>query len=812
MRLIRAHLSNFRQHRDSIIHFPPAGVIGIVGTNEAGKSTILEGIAWALYGAPALRGVKGGIRWTRAPARHLASVRVEFEVRGTRYEVFRSENDAEVVSVDGVIASGTAPVTAYVPGLVGMNYPEFAATYMCGQKDLARIASMGGVERQQFYRNVMGVGRVDSALKACRKRTNELRNTVAGLRVGLGNRAPLAAELDAALAAIGQEQGGAVAARAAVQNQQRLVETVERELAAVNAVKETYDGLGLRITRTFERSQATKQQRGNLVQDEARALQAGKQLEEYLPELGQLPALRAELAQLQSAAAVYRELKSLGSTISARETQLRAKTERIEAARRQIATYDADAHEEAQAAYTDCVNALSRLREKRDRRSGECVAELRAAQKEMETTQRKLDAIRSAGVKGSCPTCLRALGDAFSIVEAALLAALNTVEPRYRSLCAEYDSLSSPSPEELQLQGQHHELAQPLNQLSQLKADIEVASRQCAEWLRDGVALIAEIKDLKARQDSLERPAVSEADLSETIHVTQLEVRRIEALDEQLRGVRALADSLPTIRSRITSLDGELQEINAEHGQLVDQQNALGFDTAGYQKVVRDLENARAELGRSQIERARREEALAAAEHRRDRAIEVLDDHDQRAGDANALEESLRLHERVATRMDEFRAYLAGGIRPELEELVSGFVSLMTDGRHESVRLTDDFDLIMVKDGVEEDVVSGGTEDVAALAMRLSSSKMIADRAGHPLSLMVLDEPVGSLDAVRRENVLTQLHRLRSTFQQVLLITHVEGAKQSVDFCISVDYDEITGSSSVTCPPVVMPEGVEVGV
>ena len=50
-------------------------------------------------------------------------------------------------------------------------------------------------------------------------------------------------------------------------------------------------------------------------------------------------------------------------------------------------------------------------------------------------------------------------------------------------------------------------------------------------------------------------------------------------------------------------------------------------------------------------------------------------------------------------------------------------------------------------------MISGGEEDIANLALRLAISQMIAERAGQPLSLLVLDEIFGSLDEDRRHAV-----------------------------------------------------------
>jgi DNA repair protein SbcC/Rad50 len=94
-------------------------------------------------------------------------------------------------------------------------------------------------------------------------------------------------------------------------------------------------------------------------------------------------------------------------------------------------------------------------------------------------------------------------------------------------------------------------------------------------------------------------------------------------------------------------------------------------------------------------------------------------------------------------------------------------------------------------------VISGGEEDLANLVLRLAISQMIAERAGQPFSLLILDEIFGSLDEARRANVLDLLRRLQGRFEQVILITHIEQVREGVDRVISVRYDEETGSSVV---------------
>ena len=94
-------------------------------------------------------------------------------------------------------------------------------------------------------------------------------------------------------------------------------------------------------------------------------------------------------------------------------------------------------------------------------------------------------------------------------------------------------------------------------------------------------------------------------------------------------------------------------------------------------------------------------------------------------------------------------------------------------------------------------MISGGEEDVANLVLRLAISQMIAERAGQPLSLLVLDEIFGSLDEARRLHVVGLLRRLADRFPQVILITHIEQVREGLDRVIRVDFDPARGTSVV---------------
>jgi exonuclease SbcC len=154
-----------------------------------------------------------------------------------------------------------------------------------------------------------------------------------------------------------------------------------------------------------------------------------------------------------------------------------------------------------------------------------------------------------------------------------------------------------------------------------------------------------------------------------------------------------------------------------------------------------------------------------------------------------------RLHNELDRGLSELRGELNAAVRPEIAELASSFLSDLTDGRYDEVELDESYRVTVLEDGVPKSVISGGEEDIANLVLRLAISQMIAERAGQPLSLLVLDEIFGSLDESRRQHVFGLLRRLADRFPQVVLITHVDQVREGLDRIIRVDYDAAGGTS-----------------
>lgn len=796
MRLVRLHTQNFRQHADSTVQFPARGVIGIVGPNEGGKSTVLEAIVYALFGTAATRGSKGSIRWNRATERRQAAVVLEFEIGGRTYMVTRTENDASVLDLTGgaaiPLAKGTAPVNDFIPTLLGMTLDEFTATFLCSQKDLARITSMKGTERRQFFLKVMGVGRVDEAITACRANKNAIARETEGMAAGIGSREPLVEEMDEANREYARVQaqieelppfheiessvGAARLCVAASDEKRSLVEERERRLGILG---ERLDG-EVRQVETIQKA---------ILQ----AREAEHRAREGHAVIEQLALRRAYRDELKEAKLVERERTTVSQSIAQLEEHIERSRQGIAVRQRLIDAYDSAAHDAAVLSYRELDEKHGEIRDRRLRSHEAALNSIEAKDVELRRAERRLTAIREAGPNGACPTCAQPLNESFGKVVDQLKADVTNLKAEITRLLRQRDDTKEPSDEERSI------LADLI--LAERKVehfhDAQQQAQRAVAFIENENARIAEFdQQLGGLRDRLAAVPATKFDADELAFVEA----EIEDLDEKAKANerdRAAAEKIPAFQADLDTLRKNIEAIGVCRQELQREIEEIGWNKGAHAELVRAEGDLRAKMEAQREIRLSLVSQRNAAVQRAERAKKALTEYDERAQQLEERRKDLRIHELAAERLVQFRADLVSGIRPEMEELVSGFVSILTDGRHESASLTDDFDLVLQESGVDVEVVSGGTEDVASIAMRLAVSVMIAQRAGQPLSLLMLDETFAALDETRRANALNLIKRLRETFEQVLLISHVPEVRESVDHVIEVTFNEVEGRSYV---------------
>jgi DNA repair protein SbcC/Rad50 len=799
MRIDRVRLMNFRQHENTEIEFG-AGLTGIIGPNGAGKTTLLEAIAWAMYGMPAARGNRETLRRRGAPPRARVEVEVEFTLGPHQYRVVRSLTQAELYQ-DGdsaAIANSIGAVTERVTRLLGMTRDEFFNTYFTGQKELAVMAAMSAPERAQFLSRVLGYERLRAAQDRLKDKRSALRARLEGLRAGL----PDPAELEAARKSAEDRLAAAVAGdtSAAALNdvaEQRLA-TIRPQWHRAQQLREAAVTLEAELRVATNQAAATVERVDRLSREAAEALTARQKLDEVRRRLEPLPALRKEAVMLEQQAEAFAARKSHLAQLEEVRSHLTSVEERV--ARLPVQALLDSALERVNAARASLTAATLEAEDQRTiwvRDAQDAKTKRQGLLDQFQELQEQRQRIVKAGAEGVCPTCARPLGTEYAKVLELLDRQLEEVrsngnyyKKRIDQLQQEPVALTEVDRRRLTLEA---ELSHATAELARLNAQAHEAEPLREEQSR----LLLRVRDLESAVGRLA------GTYDQGRHEAVLrESRGLEPLEFQAERFRVMAERADTVSVELQSAQAAAGDIAAAIAQV--QAKLLGleyseaaFDQLREAEVVAERGRREAELTlvRARGERSAAHEAVAAVARR-----EAERNQRERAAAETAGE--LALHQELDRALTDLRDELNSTLRPDLSELASAFLRDLTNARYTDLELDEDYSPTLLDDGDPKVVISGGEEDIANLALRLAISQMIAERAGQPLSLLILDEIFGSLDEDRRSAVIELLRSLADRFPQVILITHIDSVREGFDRVVRVGYDLASGVATARDEPL----------
>lgn len=159
---------------EETVDFSPmeqGGLFLITGPTGAGKTTIFDGITFALYGevSTSVR-EKDSLRSDFAKASDLTYVTLHFSHRGKLYRINRNPRydrgklrgegtttqleDGELFLGEELLACGSTQVTERIKEILGIDYHQFKQISMIAQGEFAQLLMASSKERTQVFRNI----------------------------------------------------------------------------------------------------------------------------------------------------------------------------------------------------------------------------------------------------------------------------------------------------------------------------------------------------------------------------------------------------------------------------------------------------------------------------------------------------------------------------------------------------------------------------------------------------------------------------------------------------------------------------------
>lgn len=775
MILSKLHLENFKKYTAFDIEFGE-GLIGIIGKNGSGKSTIFEAILFALYGEPKVRGNKELIRNVNASTKDPVVVELDFEFESVEYKVLREfrgkalSANAKFFKNGELTTTGAKEVTSAIVKLTKMSKDAFMHTLFASQKELTSLSTLKNEDRKKMIRKLLGLEKIDFIEKELVEKSRELKREIAAFaEVLLGDE-----ELKNHLNVVKEK------------SEQNIIFAKEVETKTIQLNKTRVKELEIKTQLdVFVKTKEEKQKLSSEIEllknsitsqnaNQTKLTNELKELELKKSELTTLGNVKEEYANLQTALKSQYKLKEYHLKKEGILKEQASLTEQWKKSKAdiQMLQKECEEHDELTFSLKNLEFTLAGFDENIKNRhtiERELQAEISGEQKQIDLTNAKIKKLQELGSESACPTCTRPLLEEYDNVINSLVGVVNNTH-------------------QVSIDKYKKQLVNVQTQKAEYETQKKVKDKEFVELTKNINIIQSKMKDLakaqeyfkgveqKGIQNKAELQALEQFNYDETQHkelqnsFTALEPKYKKALSLETELKRS-----PALKSELENTAKKITELNA-----IQQTKETAFKLINYDETKHKVK----ELEANEI--AKTKEAEVSVIHELKLQISKIDGEIktiQNAVDNNETQlkkvqtkkDDLRDYDKIKTSLAEFKTKLNAKVAPRISGIASEMYSQITKGKYQHIEVSNDFDFFIYDEGKKYPIerFSGGEIDLANLVLRIAISKTLTELSGaSSIGFLAFDEVFGSQDEARRMEILEAFHTIKEQYRQIFLISH----------------------------------------
>lgn len=243
----KLHLKNFKSYEDAEITFNN-GITIIVGENGAGKSTILEGISFALFKQHGARKIEDLVRNNSNGS---MSVELEFVVDGKEYKISRQRSSSKLTSKlfkkavnNGEYISlcvGDKEVSNQLATILAIDSDLFLNAIYIRQGEIAELVDKTPAEKKLLIGKLLGLDSLENAWKNIQPIISQYENSKSELKGKLSSVTDLEEDYEEKMTVLNQLKEEGLELEENLKDIRTVQEENSNEKALMEREKEIYD-------------------------------------------------------------------------------------------------------------------------------------------------------------------------------------------------------------------------------------------------------------------------------------------------------------------------------------------------------------------------------------------------------------------------------------------------------------------------------------------------------------------------------------------------------------------------------------------
>ncbi|MFN0173504.1 MAG: AAA family ATPase [Saprospiraceae bacterium] len=792
-------LSNYKQYSHLELEFRE-GLVGIIGKNGAGKSTIFEAILYCLFGRD--EGNKAHVRTAFADPKSTVELQLDFSIGEIGYRVRREFRGkalavgAEFYKNDVLISKGVSPVNDELVKVLHMERDAFKRSVFSGQKELSELSDTSGEARKRMVRRMLGLDTLDDVQTRVNAELRELSSQAAGQRQNLlADDAMKSLKIEMAE----REKALKVNNQAAKKERQILQDIQEKHLAE----KEKFDREEARFKRHStlrnELGQAEERRAGLILQQE----NLQKKETDLQEQKTRLNGMRGEFAGYETDKKLLDTLEHERSRHINREARLAKIAETKEQlgtsvlkiknlveqlAGRSVVELALNEKQKTIADLETKIKAKLEEHHKFEKQIGGIQAGIRER-------EQKLESLRALGNEGNCPTCLQPLFDGYDRALEELSNEINNLQTK---------QLQNFEVQKMEVVEAGKVLREQQDALRNEVSKLLQEQTRLSEIVRQHSAEESHQRLLEARltADETILREIGEVHFDEAAYLelkaklTVLEPRYREFLSQENYFARELPATLSALKNAELGIAEALQKIAGLTAELT----TVGYNEDTY-NLAKQAVASFTEAYQAQTETFRAlEKKGLELQNEQSKSTEKLRNNERILAQISDKLEEVELLRRLTEMLGLFKTEILEKISPGISREASELFSRITKGKYEGIRVDENFDFAITDGGVFYPIerFSGGEVDLANFCLRIAITKAIMDLSGsgQQLEFLAFDEIFGSQDEERRMEMMLALNYLQEQFRQIYIVSHIDSLKDFFPHLLEVQF-AAEGSTAV---------------